>query len=153
MHLTSTLGRKEYGMERNRMGGSGWFDPVLKTLDEVERLITEAYFGPPNIGYRWLNLFLPNGTMLRVRKGRSRYSAAVTHGELIFRGRPSSPAKMLRDITDEEPSEVWKKVLVSLPYDDSWRVASEVRKEFGTKDLRRVDRPRYCLRESDSNGV
>jgi hypothetical protein len=124
-------------------------DRMDQTLISIERLFIEANFGPLNVGYRWRNLFLPNGTMLRVRHARRRYTATVTHGDLIFQGEPSTPAKMLRDITEEDKADLWGKIYVSLPGDMDWRVAADVRKEIGTKDVRRFDRPRYTSPTND----
>lgn len=117
------------------------FDCMKQSLNRAERLFVEAHFGPRSVGYRWRNLFLPNGTTLRVRHGRRRYSATVTYGELIFNGQPSSPAKMMFEISDGQDGNPWETIYLYRPGDTDWRIASQVREEDGTKDVRRFDRP------------
>jgi hypothetical protein len=118
--------------------------PILERLDFVTEIFTQEHFGPAAVGYLWRNLFLPNGTMLKLQHDRKTYSATVTRGNLLYLGEPYSPAGLLAHIAGcDRELDPWQNFIVCRREDHEWRLAAELRQEFGSPDFRRIDRPNY----------
>lgn len=79
-------------------------------------------------GYQWKNLFLPNGTQIRMQyKGKSFY-AKVDRDEIIYDGKSYSPGRLANTIAGTSRS-AWRDLWIKRPEDKDWKSAEECRLE------------------------
>ena len=80
-------------------------------------------------GYQWKQLFLPEGTELRVTMhGRARH-AAVEGNHIIYNGKPVSPSQLAN--TGDVVRNAWRVVWLKLPGEE-WERAAERRAPWRT---------------------
>jgi hypothetical protein len=79
-------------------------------------------------GYRWKELFLPDGTQVRMRyKGQYSY-AAVKGDEFVWDGQPSSPGQFANGVAQSSRN-AWRDLELRRPNDTEWILAAELRKQ------------------------
>ena len=83
-------------------------------------------------GFNWPHhlgsLFLPEGTELRMKYKRYMYYAKVIGDEIIFGGKPVSPAGMVMEIT-KSPRNSWTDLWIHRPNDKDWIQADKLRRK------------------------
>lgn len=78
-------------------------------------------------GYQWKELFLPEGTSLRMRCGDEVHHACVTGDAIVFGGRPVSPRQLTLAIAGEGRN-AWRDLSLRLPGEDHFRPACVLRR-------------------------
>lgn len=97
-----------------------------RSEDNSDEIIEE--YGNPSRGYRWSQLFLANGTQLKMTyKGRTHH-AEVRHEQLVYEGKPYSPSQLACTIADNTSRNAWRDLWVKRPTDKEWRLATELRR-------------------------
>jgi hypothetical protein len=77
-------------------------------------------------GYRWKALFLPHGTIMRMKyKGEFHY-AKVDGDRIVFQGRPVSPSEFANGLTGTSRN-AWRDIEVRRPADERWHLADSLR--------------------------
>lgn len=79
-------------------------------------------------GYQWKNLFLPEGTELRMSTVGSTYHARVEGDDIIFNGRKVSPRGLTLAIAGEGRN-AWRDVWLKFPGERHFVPASRCRRE------------------------
>ncbi|MES2130585.1 MAG: hypothetical protein V4463_25210 [Pseudomonadota bacterium] len=80
-------------------------------------------------GYQWKCLFLPDGSHLRARSGKSGLCAEVKGNRIIFQGLPMSPHQFTRAECGPGRN-AWSTLMVRLAGQDRWHTACSLRKEL-----------------------
>lgn len=80
----------------------------------------------PLRGYQWKQLFLPEGTRLRVHSGDNWHGAEVVGDDLIFRGEAVSPNQMVQQ-TCGDARNAWHELWIRFPGEKNWTKAAQLR--------------------------
>src|SRR5471030_2371342 len=105
------------------------FDDLHGRMDCIEDMFVKAYFGPIDGGYVWEDLFLPNGTLLKLKYKTVDYLASVSNGTIKFQGISFSPKKLLLQITGDHTLDAWKEFWVYRRTDTVYTRADRLRHE------------------------
>ena len=109
-------------------------DPVTVVSDAIEYWLDNAGWKPELVsrqsaesrGYHWKSLFLPHSTAIRMRyKGEYHY-ATVAGDEVLYDGRPVSPAALANTITQSSRN-AWRDLWIKRPGDKEWVLAEDLR--------------------------
>jgi hypothetical protein len=83
--------------------------------------------GPTQRGYRWKDVFLPEGTELCfTHKGRT-YGAVVTGGRILHEGNPVTPSRFINAVAGPGRN-AWIGLWVRRPADAVWVLADDLRR-------------------------
>jgi hypothetical protein len=82
---------------------------------------------PTAAGYQWKELFLPDGTDLRMSFENEVYHARVTGDAIVYQGRRVSPRQLTIAIAGDGRN-AWRDLLLRLPGEKNWRPASLLRR-------------------------
>jgi hypothetical protein len=90
-------------------------------------------------GFTWKNkdssVFLPHGTEVRMRYKDQNYYAKVVDDDIVYEGKPVSPASLANTITNSSRN-AWRDLWIKRPVDKSWVLADDLRRPTLTlKDL------------------
>ena len=77
-------------------------------------------------GYHWKDLFMPNGTSLRMKYKGEYFYTAVQGDKMIFNGKEVSPSEFTFAVT-ETSRNAWKDIWIKRPNDPEW-VFAETRR-------------------------
>jgi hypothetical protein len=105
-----------------------WLDSIdWKAGDLVPESIS-----PRSRGYTWkhkdANLFLPDGTEIRMRfKGQYHY-AKVVDDAIQYEGKPITPGSLANTVGGMNRN-AWRDLWIKRPADENWRQADQCRKE------------------------
>lgn len=78
-------------------------------------------------GYQWKNVFLPEGTQIRMQY-QSAYSYAKVEGDdLTYQGSPISPGSLAKTIAGGYNRNAWRDLWIKRPEDKEWILADELR--------------------------
>jgi hypothetical protein len=86
-------------------------------------------YGPATRGYQWQNVFLPNGTQLKIPyKGRD-HLAEIRHQQLYYEDTPTSPSQFASRVARYTSRNAWRDIWVKRPDDKDWLPANRLRRE------------------------
>lgn len=80
-------------------------------------------------GYQWKQLFLPEGTRLRMRVYEVWHNASVVGDDLIYKGQPVSPNQMARQAAGDVRN-AWREIWVLMPGRKQWANAAILRAQL-----------------------
>lgn len=110
-------------------------DPVLVISDAIDYWLLNADFKPELLveeksgnGYQWKKLFLPHGTKLRMQYKEVYFYAKIEGDEVIYEGKPVSPATMVNAISGTSRS-AWRDLWFKRPEDKEWLPAKDWSKQ------------------------
>ena len=99
-------------------------------------------------GYQWKQLFLPNGTELRLRYRGEYYYANIADDELLYADESLSPRAWALMVTGTVRN-AWRDIWLRRSVQEPWMRASDWRPQGGgAKYCTYIDR-RHCARRSD----
>jgi hypothetical protein len=94
----------------------------------------DAHLEATELGYRWKNVFLPEGTVLSFIHQGTPYLAVVKSGEILYEDRAVSPSEFVNGISGA-PRNAWRDIWVKRPSDAGWVAAQDIRREATSADL------------------
>jgi hypothetical protein len=83
-------------------------------------------YGPPHKGLYWQNVFLKNGTRLRMNYAGQEWIAEIRHGSLIFDGREMTPSQFAREVAGHNRN-AWRDLYIRFPNENRWQLADVIR--------------------------
>lgn len=91
---------------------------------------------PSGVGFRWKEVFLPEGTKFSFNYSGAQYIAEVVGNQLIHNGKPTTPSRFLNEIAGapDKPRNAWRDLWVWRPGDAGWRQAHLIRAEVSALD-------------------
>lgn len=98
----------------------------------------------PLQGYRWKELFLPEGSLLRMDRADQSHSARVQGNQLVYEGRAMSPHQMTVAIAGKGYN-AWRALWVLLPGATRWQQACRLRKNAQLNGLKPTVSPHEAL--------
>ncbi|TNC95157.1 MAG: hypothetical protein FD119_2578 [Stygiobacter sp.] len=112
-------------------------DPVDAVSDAIEYWMENASWKPEDLlpetmnrGYTWKHkdsyLFLPHGTDIRMRYKDRTYYAKVEGDEIIYEGKPYSPASLANTIANSSRN-AWRDLWIKKPGQNQWALADNCR--------------------------
>lgn len=115
-------------------------DPVLVVSTAIDYWLDNASWKPELLavsnarGYQWKTLFLPEGTQIRMQyKGAYSY-AKVEGDDIIFNGKPTSPANLANTIAHGSRN-AWRDLWIKRPTDKEWKLADDCRLDMSPEAL------------------
>ncbi|WP_147328202.1 hypothetical protein [Duganella sp. BJB476] len=121
------------------------FKNMIESVERLCKVYTTATYGPPNVGYLWQGVFLPNGTMLRAAGQRdSTQYAVVKYGELILDGAPVSFQGLCDGLLGQS-HDALQKLRVQRPDDWEWVTAIDLKRQKLRGRVYRSDKPHFEL--------
>lgn len=100
-------------------------------------------------GYQWKELYLPNGTELRLRYQGGYYYATISDDELLYADEAMSPRQWALMVTGTVRN-AWRDIWVRRSVHEPWTRASDLRPLRGAAPLfPGIDRRRYARRSDD----
>lgn len=79
-------------------------------------------------GYHWKDLFLPNGTSIRMKYKGDFYYAAVQGDNIIYESQNVSPSEFANTVTESNRN-AWNDIWIKRPDDNEWVFADKLRKK------------------------
>ncbi|HEX5345312.1 MAG TPA: hypothetical protein VFX55_22635 [Duganella sp.] len=83
----------------------------------------------PARGYQWKQLFLPEGTRIRMQVRGCWHTAAIIGDELVYKGDPISPHQMAKQVAGEGRN-AWREIWVLMPGQKRWTNAGHLRAQL-----------------------
>lgn len=94
----------------------------------IKAWLAEHYGNPGRRGYQWKELFLPDGTDLRMRYLRTWYFARIEGDELSYAGEAMSPLEWTCAVTGTVRNP-WRDIWIRRSFHDSWLRADQWREQ------------------------
>jgi hypothetical protein len=100
----------------------------LRQIDEIAAIAIKEWLSrnfsrPAGTGYQWKDLFLPDGTSLRLRYRGIFHYADVVGDELVYEGRSLSPRAWTTEICGTVRN-AWRDIWIRRNYNEPWTQAS-----------------------------
>jgi hypothetical protein len=114
-------------------------DPVHVVAAAIDYWLDNASWKPELLsesdarGYQWKNLFLPNGTQIRMQYKGVYFYAKVEVDEIIYEGKSISPGSLANTIAGNSRN-AWRDLWIKRPDDKEWKLADECRAEVAAPD-------------------
>lgn len=115
-------------------GNNDQRDPVLVIADAIDYWMENASWKPELLrqsityGYQWKNLFLPEGTEVRMQyKGQYHY-AKVEGDQLLYEGNAVTPGSLANTVAGSSRN-AWRDLWIRRPNDPEWRLADDCRSD------------------------
>lgn len=110
------------------------YDPVEAIELAINYWVDNASWKPEllvnstqdNKGFHWKNVFMPNGTSLRMKYRGETYYAKVQGDKIIFDGKWVSPSEFTRLVTKTSRN-AWRDIYIKRPNDLEWVFADNLR--------------------------
>jgi hypothetical protein len=123
-------GRVEYivrdYLDRTRGDDTIWSEAHADQVTKEEE--SGRSFGDPNKGYQWLNLFVPNGTKIRMPYKGSYHYAMIDHEHLVYEIESLSPSEFASRVAGGTSRNAWRDLWFQFPGSNTWELADMVRK-------------------------
>jgi hypothetical protein len=109
-------------------------DPVLVVSESIDYWIQNASWKPELLaqsdtrGYQWKNLFLPDGTQIRMPYKGVYYYAKVESDQIIYEGKSISPSSLANTIASSSRN-AWRDLWIKRPEDKEWILANDCRRD------------------------
>ncbi len=109
-------------------------DPVEMVSTAIQYWLDNANWKPELLeevsstvrGYQWKNLFLPQGTQIRMQYKGTYFYARVEDDQIVYRGKPISPGSLANTVAGTSRS-AWRDLWIKRPQDKEWKLADECR--------------------------
>ena len=109
-------------------------DPVVVIAEAIEYWIQNASWKPEQLaqsdarGYQWKNLFLPDGTQIRMPYKGVYYYAKVEADQIIYEGKSISPGSLANTVASSSRN-AWRDLWIKRPEDKEWTLANDWRRD------------------------
>jgi hypothetical protein len=84
--------------------------------------------GDPTKGYHWKELYLPNGSELRMTYRGQIHHAQVRNEKLVYEGNAYSPSKLASKIAGDTGRNAWRDLWIKFPGQTNWDLAIRLRR-------------------------
>jgi len=98
----------------------------------------------PARGYQWKQLFLPDGTRLRMNFDEQWHRADVRGDELVYQGQAVSPHQMVLQVAGNGRN-AWRELWVRLPGQKDWSNADRLRTQLIKRDAATAPSPAEAM--------
>ena len=114
-------------LDRTRGDPDIWSDEHAIEVANERTDDTLVRLGHPSKGYHWQNVFLPNGSTLKVTyKGKDQF-AEVRHQQVYYEDKPCSPSQFVRRVANNTSRNAWHDIWVKRPSDRDWVFSDLIR--------------------------
>jgi hypothetical protein len=116
-------------LDRTEGDAGIWSSEYIEKLAVAEDDGFYEKYGDPNRGYQWQNVYLPNGTQVRMT-----YRGEATYGEIrnekLYLDEVSmSPSEFARHVANNTSRNAWRDIYVKFPGDGGWKFADDLRRQ------------------------
>lgn len=114
-------------LERTEDDGHIWPEEYM----EDRAVFSDSHFlksyGDPKKGHHWKNVFLPNGTKLKMTYQGTDSIAEVKHQQIIFNHKECTPSSFANTVANNTSRNAWRDIWVQFPGDSEWKFANNLR--------------------------
>jgi len=117
-------------LERNEEGHPEWCDAYYDKREIDRYRQKRKKYGDLTKGYMWRNVFLSNGTELKMHYKGKDYYARVKNEKIYYKDISYSPSEFARHIANNTSRNAWRDIWIRDDTSDSinWELADTVRK-------------------------
>src|SRR6476646_791733 len=102
-------------LERTRGAADIWGDEHASAVAQEQADGSFQKCGPASRGYHWQNVFLPNGTQLKMQYRSRDHFAEIRHQQLYHEGTSTSPSQFACRVADNTSRNAWRDIWVKRP--------------------------------------
>lgn len=106
-----------------------WSEEYIEKIAQEEDEAFREKYGDPGRGYQWQNLFLPNGTQVRMTYGGKDSYAEIRHGRLFYSDKNMSPSQFAGKVARYTNRNAWRDLYIKFPGEGSWKLADQLRRQ------------------------
>jgi hypothetical protein len=114
-------------LERTRGDADIWSEEHANAVAEEKGDDSLQKYGPATKGYHWQNVYLPNGTELKIHYKDRDHFAEIRHQQLYYEGIPSSPSQFASRVANNTSRNAWRDIWIKRPGDKDWVFADQLR--------------------------
>lgn len=109
-------------------------DPMIWSAEYIEKHAEKQdekfieRYGNPVRGYQWQNVFLPNGTQVRMTYRGTAHHAEICHEKLVFAGDSLTPSEFASQVANNTSRNAWRDIFIKFPGEGGWKFADELRR-------------------------
>ena len=107
-----------------------WSDEHRRDVLAKENLEKEQLSGDPKLGVHWQHVFLPNGTLLKMKYQGQDYLAHVRHQKIKFNETDCSPSEFASMVANNTSRNAWRDIWIMRPGDKNWTFADDERRRI-----------------------
>lgn len=107
-------------LDRTRGDPDIWSEEHAESVADEEVDDTLVKYGHPAKGYHWQNVFLPNGSQLKISYKGGEKLAEVRHQQIYYDGTPCSPSQFASRVANNTSRNAWRDIWVKRPTDRDW---------------------------------
>ena len=115
-------------LDRTEGDADIWSDEHAETFHAQLGEDFEKTYGDPEGFYQWDNLFLENGTQIRMRYKGKNYIAAVRHEEIVFGEEAYTPSLLASKIASGTSRNAWRDLWIKERGSSQWVLAYDLRR-------------------------
>lgn len=116
-------------LERNMQDPQFWTEEGLRAFEQEQRAAISPSVGDPSRGFQWQQVFLPNGTALRMKYRGEYHYAEIRHERVVDEDGSYTPAEWARKVANHTHRNAWVDVWVRPPDAATWTLADRLRRE------------------------
>jgi hypothetical protein len=116
-------------LERTRGDAIIWGDEHANAVAREQADGGLLKYGPASRGYHWQNVFLPNGTQLKMSYKNRDHFAEIRHQQVFYEDASTSPSQFACRVADNTSRNAWRDIWVKRPDDKAWIFADRLRHE------------------------
>lgn len=114
-------------LDRTENDDSIWAsESYLERLADKETEAFLAEYGSPNKGYQWQNVFLPNGSRLKMTYRGVEHIAEVKNERIIYEGNECSPSEFASRAANNTSRSAPRDLSIKFPDSNNWENAKSV---------------------------
>lgn len=116
-------------LERTEGDPDMWSSEYLDRHADDEANAFKERFGTPSRGYQWQNVFLPNGTEVRMTYRGTATHAEVRHERLCLGEDSMTPSEFAKRVANNTNRNAWRDIYVKFPGTGAWKFADDLRRQ------------------------
>jgi hypothetical protein len=101
---------------------------IEKHAEQLDDDFEEKY-GNPTRGYQWQNVFLPNGSQIRMTYSGEYSYAEIRNEKLLFNEESMTPSEFAKKVANNTSRNAWRDIYVRFAGEGSWKFANNLRRK------------------------
>lgn len=104
-----------------------WSEEYVEEKADFTDLQFLKVYGDPKKGYQWKNVFLPNGTKLKMHYQGMDSISEVKHQQVVFNQKEHSPSSFANTVANNTSRNAWRDIWIMFPGSTGWKFANDLR--------------------------
>lgn len=100
---------------------------IDKHHDKTDQEFLDS-FGNPTRGIQWGQLFLPNGTQIRMTYSGDAHYGEIRHEKLVLENEAVTPSEFASRVANNTSRNAWRDLYIKFPGKGTWKLADDLRR-------------------------